>query len=62
MHTKEVVVATIDGDMVRCGKCHARLFDIVQVFRHGEPNCEIERKCKARHNGKTCNAYNRIYL
>lgn len=47
----------VEGNWVKCGECNAKLFKVVEVYDR-KPSCCIEIKCKAKHNGKTCNAMN----
>lgn len=59
---KEQISAKVDGEWIRCGVCGFKLAKVEAVYMDGPPKCTLEIKCKGKHNGKTCNSFNRIVL
>jgi L-asparaginase II len=54
--------AKVDGEWVKCGNCGAKIMKVTAIYDTKSPNAELEHKCKVKHNGKTCNCYNRIVI
>lgn len=59
---QQIVPARTEAGWIKCGNCGAKILKIISINRKGEPNGMYEHKCKAKHNGKTCNSFNRVLL